>query len=285
MTLLGKIFTVLIFVMSIAFCFLAVATFATHRNWRQIATNPNPGPGQKKGLKEQYEEQANLNKQLQAKIEELKLELSTEQAARRAALSSLQGRERLLVADLQKQAQELIDKTSALTSETAAAEVAEKTLADVTAELTKLRAEVRLAQQDRDAQFNKVVDLTDKVQQTEALRIALEERNRQLLDKYASLQKVATAMGIDERTLVDHVPPPVDGRVLKVRESSGLVEISLGSDDGLKKGHTLEVYRGTTYLGRIIIRDVDPDRAVGQVDKKMQRGRIQEGDNVTSKLS
>lgn len=283
MTLLGKIFTVLIFVMSVAFCILAVATFATHRNWRQIATNPNPGPGQKKGLKEQYEEQAALNKQYQAKIEELKLELATEQAARRAALSSLQGRERLLVADLQTQSQELIDKTSALTSETAAAEVAEKTLADVTAELTKLRAEIRLAQLDRDQQFSKVVDLTDKVNQTEALRVALEERNRQLQDKYANLQKVATAMGVDENYNVEHIPPPVDGYVLKVRD--GLVEISLGSDDGLKKGHTLEVYRGTNYVGRIIIRDVDPDRAVGQIDKKMQRRGVQEGDNVTSKLS
>jgi hypothetical protein len=285
MTLLGKIFTVLILLMSLVFCTLAVATFATHRNWRLLATNPSPAPGEKKGLKEQYEDQVALNQQYQALIEELKLELSVEQAARRSALSSLQGRERLLVADLEAQAQELTDKTSALTAQTQAAVNAEQTLADITAEVKKLREEIRLAQLDRDQQFSRTVDLTDKLNAAEALRLTLEEKNRQLQDQYARLQNVAEAMGFNERTLVEHIPPPVDGRVLEVRETSGLVEISLGSDDGLKKGHSLEVYRGTKYLGRIIIREIDPDRAVGQIDKKMQRDRIQKGDNVTTKLS
>jgi hypothetical protein len=47
----------------------------------------------------------------------------------------------------------------------------------------------------------------------------------------------------------------------------------------------LQVYRGNQYLGQIIIRELEPDRAVGQIDKKMQRGRITKGDNVTTKLS
>ena len=34
MTLVGKIFTVLILIMSIAFMMIAVTVFATHRSWR-----------------------------------------------------------------------------------------------------------------------------------------------------------------------------------------------------------------------------------------------------------
>ena len=36
MTLVGKIFTVLILIMSVAFMMLAVTIFATHRNWRDL---------------------------------------------------------------------------------------------------------------------------------------------------------------------------------------------------------------------------------------------------------
>ena len=275
MTLLGKIFTVLILIMSVAFCILAVATFATHRNWRQSAAT----------FKGKYEEQVGLNRDLDAKLNELRAELSVEQAARRAALATLQGKEQLLYKDLLAQKQELDEKTSALTAATQSAEVAEQTLAEITTEVTKLRQEIRLAQLDRDGQFGRAVDLTDKLNAAESLRLTLEEKNRQLQEQYARLEGVAQAMGFGPDTLVGHIPPPLDGKILKVRETSGLVEISIGSDDGLRKGHALEVFRGNAYLGRIIIRDVDPDRAVGEIDKKMQRGRIQEGDNVTTKLS
>ena len=48
----------------------------------------------------------------------------------------------------------------------------------------------------------------------------------------------------------EDVKPTLDGLVLAANKD-GLVEISLGSDDGLERGHTLEVFRGSRYLGRI----------------------------------
>lgn len=275
MTLLGKIFTVLIFVMSVAFCILAVATFATHKNWRDQAMT----------LKSAVEKEQNLKASYERELEVVKNNLAMEQAARRAALATLQGKQILLYDDLTKQAEELVNKTSALTAQTQAAEVAEKSLADITAEVKKLRDDIRLARQDRDDVFAKTVDLTDKLAAAEALRLVLEERNEQLQNSFSALQKVANAMGFDERTLVSKIPPPLDAKVLAVHESRGMVEISIGSDEGLKKGHVLQVYRGSQYLGQIIVRELQPDRAIGEVDKKMQRGRIREGDNVTTKLS
>ena len=63
------------------------------------------------------------------------------------------------------------------------------------------------------------------------------------------------------------------------------IAVSLGSDVGLKAGHVMDVFRGTTYLGSIIIRETKPDQAVGQIIEEMQKGQIQQGDNVTTKLS
>jgi hypothetical protein len=63
------------------------------------------------------------------------------------------------------------------------------------------------------------------------------------------------------------------------------VEVSLGKDDGMRRGHMVQIFSGSKYLGQIILREVNADRSVGDIDKKMQRGRIKKGDNVTTKLS
>ena len=42
MTLLGKIFTGLIVMMSVLFLGLAISVYATHVNWRKLVSNPNP---------------------------------------------------------------------------------------------------------------------------------------------------------------------------------------------------------------------------------------------------
>ncbi len=275
MTLLGKIFTVLIFIMSVAFCILAVATFATHRNWKETATAHAATISK-------------LNQQYADKVTELELQknmLAVERAARRAALATLQAKLVLVANDVRDYSNQLTEKTSQLTSQTQAAKDAEALLTDITAEVNKLREEIRITQQDRDNQFTKAVTLTDKLNQSQSLKERLEEQHRQLQEQYAQLNHIAERSGIDLNTLVSAIPPPLDGKVTAIDEANGLVEVSLGADDGLKRGHTLQVYRGTKYLGEIILRQVNPDKSVGEIDKKMQRGRMQKDDNVTTKLS
>jgi len=275
MTLLGKIFTVLIFIMSVAFCILAVVTFASHKNWKDQAL----------ALKTKIEALETENKSKKDEIEAVKGELAVEQAARKQALATLQVKLSLQLADLDNTAKVLREAQSALTVQAQAAKVAEDGLAAITAEVNKLRGEIRLAQQDRDEIYLKTVGLTDKLNQAESLRQRLDELNRQLQDQYAKLNRVATKMGITPDMMVSQIPPQVDGVVTKVDEAHGLVEISLGKDDGLKKGHVLQVFRGSQYLGQIILREVSADRAVGDIDKKLQRGRMKKDDNVTTKLS
>ena len=63
-----------------------------------------------------------------------------------------------------------------------------------------------------------------------------------------------------------------------------MIEISIGSDDGLKEGHTVEVYRGQRYLGRAKIVQTAPDKSVGKILPRSQNGPIQVGDRVATKL-
>ena len=65
------------------------------------------------------------------------------------------------------------------------------------------------------------------------------------------------------------------------------VMISLGSDAGLSKGQTLQVFRlgqGFGYVGRIKIVDVEAKQAVGEVMGRLSKP-IQVGDRVASRIT
>ena len=79
---------------------------------------------------------------------------------------------------------------------------------------------------------------------------------------------------------------PTDGLVSAVRRrgSTQLIEVTIGADDGLRAGHTVEVFRGSKYLGRAEIIRTTPDRAIGKIDRRFLHGQIQEGDRVATRL-
>jgi hypothetical protein len=78
----------------------------------------------------------------------------------------------------------------------------------------------------------------------------------------------------------------LEGVITKVEPDTGLVVISLGSDAGLQKGHTLEVFRlqpAAKYLGTLRIVEVRPAEAVGKMEGKKTEA-VQVGDRVASKI-
>ena len=71
------------------------------------------------------------------------------------------------------------------------------------------------------------------------------------------------------RTDVDRIPPSVKGEVVGIGEKD-LIEISIGSDDGILVGHRLDVYRDQAYLGKVVILKTSPDRAVAEITSGIQ---------------
>jgi hypothetical protein len=67
----------------------------------------------------------------------------------------------------------------------------------------------------------------------------------------------------------------------------GLVAISIGSDAGLLKGHTLQVFRREPkplYLGTIKLVEVGPHEAVGKIMSPQFKKLIQNKDEVVSRI-
>jgi BMFP domain-containing protein YqiC len=82
-------------------------------------------------------------------------------------------------------------------------------------------------------------------------------------------------------------PPPQDVEgVVKRVDASGLLTVSLGSDAGLAKGHTLEVFRlkpEAKYLGVVRVVDTQPKEAVCQPVGRLG-GAPQPGDRVAPRI-
>jgi hypothetical protein len=113
----------------------------------------------------------------------------------------------------------------------------------------------------------------------------LTDRNNQLATDVAKA-KLLLATLIPGATIDDPInrqPPTVRGEVLAV-DKENHVEISLGTDDGLREGNMLEIYRGDKYLGRLQLLEVQPHRAVGKVLKELQQDVIRDHDQVATRL-
>ena len=132
--------------------------------------------------------------------------------------------------------------------------------------------------------FQRTVDLTDKLHEADGVKRNLKERQKQLIDDISKYKRVTDVLGVNPNMPVEAIAPPLDGIVMAVGDKN-LIEVSLGSDDGLRVGHRIEVFRDNNYLGSAVVLKTDPDRAVAQVDDKSQRGLIKVRDRVATKLS
>lgn len=284
MTLVGKILTVLILVISVAYLMLAAAVFATHRNWREVVLRTEATADGPRGLKFEIEDVEATNRQLRDEIARESDRLALEQAARRFALAALQSRLNIMETERDAAAAQLaeVQAENGVIIETL--NTNQIVLEKLTGEVATLRDGIRQAREARDAKFLDVVRLTDEVNRIEGTRQEMAERHNQLLAQVGRMKHVLDRNELTEYDPVDDKPPPVDGIVTAVG-ATDLIEISIGADDGLREGHMLEVFRRNSYLGRIVIQRTEPDKAVGKILREYRKGIIKKGDRVATKLS
>jgi hypothetical protein len=288
MTLLGRVFVVVIFFISILTGGLILMVFVTRTNWkverdkvqRQLAVTTADRDTWKSRVDEvQKERDAALVK----KDEEL-----------RGVRNTLDGTRK-----------ELTDAQVKLQQEVARAQSADLQKGSTTEELKRREGEVRQlhdALAARDQRINAFVkenkDLRDKAVAMEIAFKSAQDRNEMLRDQLEVVSKDSERARIQNSNLgapngatptAAKNPPPEDlhGVVKATDPDTGLVTISLGSDAGLSKGHTLEAYRlnpRPTYLGTLRILDVRHNESVGKLINTQRRSVLQKGDEVATDI-
>ena len=78
--------------------------------------------------------------------------------------------------------------------------------------------------------------------------------------------------------------PDINGQVTGVDEDLNIVLVSVGTDDEVKVGFTMVVYRGGEYVGQLIIDKVGPDYAAGHMDQGVSKSFPMKGDDVATQL-
>ncbi|MCA9131559.1 MAG: hypothetical protein KDA45_00320 [Planctomycetales bacterium] len=271
MTLLGKVFTGLVFLLSVIFFSLAVAVNASHINQKAEANK--------------YQQEATKAKQknveLSTLLEGAKDELSIEQAARRSALAALQTQLAAKTKELQTQDANLANLQTAHTALVQNEQATQAELKARTDDNELLRKQLVAAVEDRNQLFQRLVDAKDQFNRLKGTHQSLETRAKELLAQNTQYREKFEVLDIKPDTLL--TAPAVNGQVLAVA-TNGLVEVSLGRDDGMREGFTLEVQRDGQYLGRLVIKRVNDNKSVAEILTGYQKGYIRQGDRVDSKL-
>lgn len=279
MNLVGKIFIVLIFVMSILFMGFVVAVYATHTNWRDRVMNPDTGlEAQLKNVQLEVERLTN-------QMTKTEQELATEKLARQNSLAQAETQKELLEKERDQLVKDYATKNEEAREAVATMNATHATLAALRTEVDKLRADILAAIDVRDDAITSLVAKTDK-----ANGLAIE---MQTLQKQAVLtsEQLADAMEVLRKFNLKAEPSTYSGKppqgvpgIVTAAPPNGMVEISIGADDGLLVGHRLDVYRGSTYLGKIEVIRIAPDKAVCNILPEFRKGIIQANDRVSTGL-
>jgi hypothetical protein len=284
MNAIGKIFVFAVFIMSLVLMTFAGAIFVSHTNWQaEIDRRPEDCfAGQRPGYKFQLAEAEKERDKLQQEITQLTQRVSASELARDQVVAKLQTALSEKSGELELLRKEKVEREEAQQKALAELETAQTALKTAAAQVEELRAQVREQQGTVDTQVGNAAKLAAQLEETKAFLAIATERKEQLEQQVANARDLLRQSGLTLDSLPKDRVPPLDGDVIGVAENS--IQVSLGSDDGLQVGHTLEVYRSGQYVGRAIVRSVKSDRAIAELVREYSRGIVQRGDKVTTKL-
>lgn len=274
MNLMGKIFTFLIFLMSTVFLVVSIMVGASDRNWKEEAA-------QAKTRASSATSSIDSLKDTTVKLEKT---LEFEKASRAQQLTNLQTLNKQNQSQLEEISQQFneVQKTSqALGREL---QEANRRLADQDNELANLKENNKQLVNDIAAKFNENRNLEKVIfKQTSELE-QLTQKEADLAAQLAKLQKVGAALGFDGNTLTASIAPKIEAVVTAVGQRGDKFAVMVGLDDGLRKGHEMDIYRSNRHVGVGIVIASENNRSVLSIVKGMMNDIVREGDNVTTKL-
>jgi hypothetical protein len=285
MTLVGKILVFFVLFFSLLLGGLIVADYSTRTQWAA-------------GVKERDD-----------KIKVLTASLGTYQAEAEKAVADGDARIKQLDAQLKKVQADLVaekQQTSSLTEKlSSASSLTAKSSAvqdSATTEIQKSRQDLDKMRATLQEEINKNNDLVKQANEEHDKAVAagiqmkavqdtnlrLEAQMRQMAEDMARL-KAGPATGTTVAKSTQNPPPEdVEGLIDRV-DRSGLMQLTIGSDAGLAKGHTLFAYRlspvpaQSKYLGPVRVVEVTPNSAIVEPVKRLT-DTPKAGDHVASKI-
>ena len=111
--------------------------------------------------------------------------------------------------------------------------------------------------------------------------------NRKTLREKELLISMAESQGVNFAQLIPGPPvPAIDGKVVAVKSDLNppLVLLSVGADDKVEHGFRFSIYRGSTFVGKVVVEKVLRDSAGCRVLFTAEGGEVQAGDSAATRL-
>jgi len=295
LSILTKVFVVLVTIVSVAVMALVVAFSANVENYKAKWTTEKDLRVAAEGNAEQWQEEfsrmLDYRREMELQHAEAMADLERQNTALKNELTTAQ--EQIQTLGVEKST--LVAQNSRLTALNAQL-TAMKEGADT--DLTKLR-------QTTTDQARQIVELTDRNAELsaeknaqEAIARRLAERNtileEEIHTKEVLLSKVpqdVMSEVLGQQTKIPDAPkwmdPPVYGKVVRVNEKGGEIylELNVGTNEGVQENTLFMISRGETYLGDLVIESVDVNAAAGRIRNPAQAakgGGIKVGDDASS---
>lgn len=154
-------------------------------------------------------------------------------------------------------------------------------------ELTTNLQEANGRRATAEGQVARLIQLNSEVQKNLGdLRQSFADTRKTLREK-ETLIAMAEEAGVNFARLLPGPPvPPIDGKVAAVKDdmSPPLVLLTVGSDDKVEKGVHFSIYRGSEFVGKVVVEKVLKDSCGCRVLFTKEGQKIQAGDSAATRL-
>ena len=210
MNLVGKIFTVLIFLMCVVFGTFALMVHAAHKNWKEVVLAPGTG------LKDQLAKAETLNNDLKKEKKDLETARDDERAKTRARLIALeQAAKDAKSAENEMESKLQVEEGKSRVLALAIQETS-KRLGVLQTAIDGMRNDIKVAVDERNRTQKNLVDTTDQLMNAVAERGRLEQLQRTLGAQIQELNKLVQYAKITPSELAKYAPYGLEGDVIAV---------------------------------------------------------------------
>lgn len=283
MSILTKIFVVLVTIFSVALVGMMVSFVARTEDWKSKYEDEKARANSADTTARFRQEQI---KQLTDKESERVAMLSAEKNRLDAELSALQTRANAAAAELAEVSQQKNKSEADVSQLTSAVKLLTDINQSVKQELDKRREEVISSETKRIQLADRNNELQGQVDTLQRERKSLNERLVALEKSLDDLRmKVTSAAPTSDS--VTPAPPSefvpdvaIRGQVVATDKADSVtfVKINVGSTDRVRENTKFIIHRGNTYVGTMVVTNVDSKASAGRLT--LGQGEIKPGDEV-----
>ena len=285
MSAIGRIFVILNLVLAAAFLGYASTSLAK-------------GSELTAQLKAEEAAHAATRADLESGAEQLRIQLNSEKGLKEQYMTEAEtakAESNRNAADLEAARRNNAELTASIASIEATLAGYNQTIAAVTAAKDAAVAEARDMERARvaaEGTADKAVtaqrDADDALKAANAAIAQLERDLTSAKKDYArvnsEIEQLVAMTGVERKTIA--ATPKIDARVLQVSYDlkPGLVALNVGSEQGVKRGMTFQIFNGTVWKGQVRVENVQPGMSSALITDMTSGQTIAQGDSAATIL-